>query len=186
MTPLLRAASELQQFFAEKNWRSCIIGGIALLRWGEPRFTRDVDVTLLTGFGDEEQFIRPILSAGYQGRILDAADFALRNRVLLVNSSSGVPIDIVLAGLPFEALLVDRASAFEFETGCLLTTCSAEDLIVQKLFAFRPRDVLDVETVVIRQRRHLDWPYMETQLAPLAEIKDQPEIMAMLQSLRSR
>jgi hypothetical protein len=184
MTPLLRAALELQEFFAEREWRSCIIGGIALLRWGEPRFTRDVDVNLFTGFGSEERFIQPILSSRYRGRIQDAADFARRNRVLLVNSSDGVPIDIVLAGLPFEALLVERASLFEFEAGCSLMTCSAEDLIVQKLFAFRPRDVLDVETVVIRQRCRLDWPYIETHLTPLAELKDQPEIMATFSKLR--
>lgn len=184
MTPLLRAAAELQGFFAERQWRFCIIGGIALLRWGEPRFTRDVDVTLLTGFGGEDRFIQSILTSSYGGRIPDAADFAKRNRVLLVSSSDGVPIDIVLAGLPFEALLVERASLFEFETGCSLMTCSAEDLIVQKLFAFRPRDVQDVETVGIRQRGRLDWDYIETHLMPLAELKDQPEIMATFSKLR--
>ena len=31
------------------------MGGVALQRWGEPRLTQDVDLTLLTGFGDEEQ-----------------------------------------------------------------------------------------------------------------------------------
>lgn len=184
MTPLLRGALELQRFFEEREWRFCVIGGIALLRWGEPRFTRDVDVTLLTGFGGEERFIRLILASGYRGRIPDAASFAQRNRVLLVYSPDGISIDIVLAGLPFEALLVERASLFEFEPGCPLRTCSAEDLIVQKLFAFRPRDVLDVETVVVRQRRRLDWAYIETHLAPLAELKDQPEIMSTLSKLR--
>lgn len=183
MTPLLGAAVELQRFFAEKGWRFCIIGGVALLRWGEPRFTRDVDVTLLTGFGSEEQFIGPILASQFRGRIPDAADFALRNRVLLVSSPDGVPIDIVLAGLPFEALLVERASPFEFETGCCLMTCSAEDLIVQKLFAFRPRDVLDVESIVTRQHGRLDWLYIETHLSPLAELKGQPEIMATFSKL---
>ena len=46
-----------------------MIGGIGLLRWGEPRFTREVDVTLLTGFGHEEDFIEPILASGYGGRV---------------------------------------------------------------------------------------------------------------------
>jgi Nucleotidyl transferase AbiEii toxin, Type IV TA system len=187
--PLLRAAAELQRFFdaqlfEAKQWRFCFIGGLALLRWGQPRFTRDLDVTLLTGFGSEERFIEPILRAGYRGRIADADEFAKRNRVLLVNSADGVPIDIVLAGLPFEATLVERASLFEFEEGCSLKTCSAEDLVVLKLFAFRARDVADVETVVTRQRGRLDWDYVEAQLMPLAELKDQPEIMAACARLR--
>ena len=169
MTPLFEAAFELENFFVQRGWRSCLIGGIALLRWGEPRFTRDVDVMLLTGFGREEEFIAALLSSGYRPRIPDAAEFARRSRVLLVNSRHGVPLDIALAGLPFEALVVERASPFEFEAGCFLTTCSPEDLIVLKLFAFRTRDLPDVETVVLRQRGCLDWAYIETHLGPLAE-----------------
>ena len=115
MTPLFEAAFELQDFFIHQQWQFCIIGGIALLRWGEPRFTRDVDVTLLAGFGRERDFIAPILSSGY--RIPDAVEFALRNRVLLLESPQGIPIDIALGALPFEAKMVERASSFEFETG---------------------------------------------------------------------
>src|SRR5260370_24207244 len=112
MTPLLEAASELQDFLNQRQWLFCIIGGIALLRWGEPRFTRDVDVTLLAGFGRENEFITPILSSGYRGRIPHAAEFARRNRVLLLQSPQGVPIGIALGGLPFEALAVERASPY--------------------------------------------------------------------------
>jgi hypothetical protein len=92
MTPLLAAALELQNFFDRRQWKFCIIGGVALLRWGEPRFTRDVDVSLLSGFGREEEFIAPILSSAHRGRIPDAAEFARRNRVLLLDSPQSVPI----------------------------------------------------------------------------------------------
>jgi len=184
MTPLLESALELQKFFLGQGWGFCIIGGLAVLRWGEPRFTRDVDVTLLSGFGREDEFIAPILGGGYTGRIPDAGDFARRNRVLLLNSPQGVPIDIALGGLPFESLAVDRSSLFTFAPECALRTCSAEDLMVQKLFSFRTRDVLDVETVVVRQQGRLDWDYIETQLRPLAEVKDQPEIMAAYSRLK--
>ena len=98
MTPLLAAALELQGFLDRRQWKFCIIGGIALLRWGEPRFTRDVDVSLFSGFGREEEFIEPILSSAYRGRIPDAGEFARRNRVLLLDSPDGVPIDIAPGG----------------------------------------------------------------------------------------
>jgi hypothetical protein len=184
MIPLLRAALELQDFLVRRKWRSCIIGGIALLRWGEPRFTRDVDVTLLTGYGSEDEFIQPILSSEYRGRIPDAAEFARKNRVLLLDSPEGTPIDIALGGLPFETLVVERSTLYDFEPGCTLRTCSAEDLIVQKLFAFRHRDIADVEGIVMRQGELLDWTYIEEQLRPLAEVKEQPEIMAALCGFR--
>ena len=126
-----------------------------------------------------------LLQSGYRGRISDAADFALKNRVLLLESPQNIPIDISLAGFPFEALAVDRSSLFEFEPGCNLRTCSAEDLIVQKLFASRPRDLFDVGTIVDKQHGCIDWAYVETQLGPLAELKEQPDIMVHLAKLRT-
>jgi hypothetical protein len=185
MTPLFEAAFDLQNTFLQRKWRFCIIGGIALLRWGEARFTRDVDVTLLTGFGREEEFITTMLSSGYRGRIPDAARFALRNRVMLLESQQGIPIDVALAGLPYEEQLIERSSLYEFEPGCSLRTCSAEDLIVLKLFAFRARDVADVESIVARQQASLDWTYMREQLTPLAELKEQPSILETFHKLRT-
>ena len=72
MTPLLQAALDFQTFLDCRAWRHCIIGGIALLRWGEPRFTRYVDVTLLCGFGREDESHRAPsrirIRAAYLGR----------------------------------------------------------------------------------------------------------------------
>jgi hypothetical protein len=110
-----------------------------------------VDVTL-TGFGDEQVFVSAIFSSGYRARISDAAEFALKNRVLLVESPHGIAIDIALGALPYEELVVQRSTPYEFER-IAPRTCSAEDLIVLKLFAFRPRDVLDVETVDKHRRQ---------------------------------
>jgi hypothetical protein len=39
------AAFKLQHFLARQNIANCIIGGIAVNRWGEPRVTSDVDAT---------------------------------------------------------------------------------------------------------------------------------------------
>jgi hypothetical protein len=166
-----------------EGWRFCFIGGLAVLRWGEPRFTRDVDATLLCPFGEEESFADPLLASGYVGRVSDARDFARRNRVVLLQAANGIPIDVALGALPFEEGVVERSSLFEFDSGYSLRTCSAEDLIVLKLFALRPRDVQDAESVAIRQPG-LDWAYIVDNLAPLAEIKDQPEIMATVARLR--
>jgi hypothetical protein len=184
MSPLFQAARDLQSFLHTRGWRFCFIGGLAVLRWGEPRFTRDIDVSLLCPFGHEDEVTIPLLDSGYHGRISDVREFASCNRVLLLKSPNSVPIDIALAALPFEEGLVERSSPFEFEVGCALRTCSAEDLMVLKLFALRPRDVLDAETVVIRQQGALDWQYISNSLQPLAEVKGQPEIMSVFEKLR--
>jgi len=65
---ILRAAAELQFFCESRDWRFCFIGGLALQRWGEPRETVDIDLTLLTGFGGEEPFVEALLDR-YKARI---------------------------------------------------------------------------------------------------------------------
>src|SRR5271166_1428680 len=83
MNDVLEVARELQVLCDSRGWKSCVIGGIAVMRWGEPRVTRDVDLTLLVGFGREDSFIRTLLAA-YTARIPDADSFARRHRVLLL------------------------------------------------------------------------------------------------------
>jgi hypothetical protein len=68
---LFSAASEVQAFCAKRNWKSAIIGSVAVQRWGEPRLTRDIDLTILTGLGGEEQFVDALLEE-YRGRLASA------------------------------------------------------------------------------------------------------------------
>ncbi len=183
MIDVFRSAAELQSVCEHHDWRFCFIGGVALQRWGEPRFTRDADITLITGIGGEEPFVDALL-ARFEGRIPDARDFALRHRVLLLRSASGVGLDVALGALPFEESAVRRSSHFEYPGGLRLRTCSAEDLIVFKAFAARGQDWVDVERILIRQGSALDWDYVLLHLRPLAEIKEAPEILVRLEQLR--
>lgn len=183
MNAVIRAAAELQTVCAHEGWQFCFIGGLAVLRWGEPRETVDVDLTLLTGFGGEEPFVATLL-ARFEPRIEEAAAFARANRVLLLRTHSGVGLDIALGGLPFEETAVGRSSVFTFPPDVPLRTCSAEDLIVLKAFADRPKDWVDVDGIIVRQSRRIDWMYVRSQLAPLAELKEAPEILDHLDERR--
>ena len=184
MNELSQLAAELGDFCDKRGWRSCVIGGFAVQHWGEPRMTMDVDLSLLTGFGEEEDFVDEFLRH-YDGRLPDARHFALQNRVLLLRHSSGVGIDIALAALPFEESAVGRSVIIEVEPSCFVRLCTAEDLIVMKAFADRVIDWHDVRGIIIRQGLgNLDWNYINKQLAPLCEAKEQPEIVGRLQLLR--
>ncbi|HLK22647.1 MAG TPA: hypothetical protein VKT81_27060 [Bryobacteraceae bacterium] len=183
MIDLFETARQLQLFCDQHGWQSCFIGGIAVQRWGEPRVTRDVDLTLLAGFGSEDRFIVPLLAA-FPARIEEALEFARRNRVLLLQTKSGVGLGVSLGALPFEESMIQRASTFSFGPGLEIRTCSAENLIVLKLFASRPLDVRDAEGVVARHGGEIDWAYIEQQLQPLAELKGEPAILDHLRRLR--
>jgi len=86
--------------------------------------------------------------------------------------------------LPFEETAVSRSSVFTFPFDIPLRTCSAEDLLVLKAFADRPKDWVDVDGIIIRQSGEIDWPYVLAQLAPLVELKEAPEILRQLDRRR--
>ncbi|MBI4582010.1 MAG: hypothetical protein HY718_20095, partial [Planctomycetes bacterium] len=158
---------------------------LAVQRWGRPRFTHDLDLTLLTGLGTETPYIHELL-AEFSSRIPDAERFALVNRVLLLSSSEGIPIDIALGGMPFEERMVERATDFRYTKDALLCTCSGEDLVVLKAFADRPQDWVDIEGVLIRQQAALDRRYILENLGPLCELKESPEIVDKLVAMFDR
>src|SRR6266571_7330473 len=175
MNAVINAAAELQALCERRAWRFCFIGGLAVQRWGEPRETADVDLTIITGFGDEDTVIEGLLQE-FAPRISDAVEFARSRRVLLLRSKEGVGLDVALGALRYEQLMVERSSLFEFPTHIQLRTCSAEDLIVLKAFAARGQDWVDIERIIVRQTGKLDWNYVYAQLRPLVELKNAPEI----------
>lgn len=185
MNPIYEAAAEVQAFCAKRRWPFCFIGGLAVQRWGEPRLTVDVDLTVLTGFGREPEFADALLER-FPGRISDAREFALRTRVLLLAAANGVPLDISFGAMPFEERTVARSSDFRVELGAALKTCSAEDLVVHKVFAGRDKDWADVAGIVARQGPRLDVDLIRQELAPLLELKGSPESRLRFDALLSR
>jgi hypothetical protein len=183
--PLLEAALEVQAYLEEHQAHFCFIGGVAVQRWGEPRFTKDADLSLLTSFVEDEKWT-DLLLGKFEARYPGAREFALQRRVLLVRSSNGTDLDISLGGLPFERNCIGRASRWVFADGRHLLTCSAEDLVVHKAFANRPLDWIDIEGVIARQGARLQAPQIIKELKPLAELKEQPELVDRLRELLRR
>lgn len=176
------SAKELQSFLELTGFGFCFIGGIAYQRWGEPRVTDDMDVTVFSGFGNEQPVIQSILKR-YQSRIPDAQSFAIHARVLLLQDIAGYGIDISLAALPFEERIIERSSLWKSPGNGEIRTCSAEDLVVLKAFAGRPQDWIDVEKTLIRQRGKLQMEQILEELHPLADLKEEPEIIERLNRL---
>jgi hypothetical protein len=182
---LIREAAGVQSFIEARGWGFCFIGGLAVLRWGEPRFTADMDLTLLTGFGGEAPYVDSLLER-YRARLPGMRKFALENRVLLLSSDGGIAIDVALGGLPFEEAAVAGGSPFEFSDGLFLRTCGADDLVVMKAFADRDRDWEDVRGVLIRQQARLNWDVIWERLEPLCAAKENPGILDKLRTLRGQ
>lgn len=185
LDPILAAAHELETFCAARHWRFCFIGGIAVQRWGEPRFTADADLTLLTGFGQEESFIEPLCSH-FHPRRADAREFAARNRVVLLEADNGTPLDVALGAVPFEENSIRRSSPFSIGEGRSLMTCSAEDLLVHKVVANREKDWIDVDGILVRQWGKLNLDLFRTEVEPLLELRGDPDILARFERLLAK
>jgi predicted nucleotidyltransferase len=169
MTDLFLAARDVQNALERRGWGFCFIGGVAVQCWGQPRLTKDLDLSLLTGFGPEEQFLDEMLQ-DFEPRIPDFKEFSLRRRVALMKTRDGLGIDVALAGLPFEERVVMRARMLEPVPGVRLRVCGPEDLIILKVFAGRPIDLQDVRGVLVRQAKNVDLKLVERELQELDEV----------------
>ena len=182
---LVVAAFRMQRHWEKIGIDFCFIGGMAVQHWGEPRLTSDVDASVWTEFGNERPVIEQLLQ-NLTPRIEDATEFALVNRVLLAQESNGVDVDVSLAAFPFELELIRRSRKRIFSGGKLLRICEASDLVILKAFANRPRDWLDIRGILIRSASELNWELIQTEVKMLADLKEEPEIISHLQSLRKQ
>jgi hypothetical protein len=179
MTPpgdLLAAARDTLAVLAREQHNACLIGGLVVPRWGEPRATTDVDVSVLAPYGDEGAVL-DLLLRHFSPRSAGARDFALASRVLLLETSNRVKLDVALAAFPFELEAIEAASDWAAVPGVVLRTCSAEHLVIYKLVAARARDLADIEGIVRRQRRRLDTDTIRRWGREFAELKEDPDLL---------
>lgn len=183
MIDLISEANSIQNFVEENGWDFFFIGGLVTGVWGDPRLTKDIDLTVFTNLDDEPAFIAQFLQR-YKPKFSDAEEFALSNRVLPLLSSTGIGIDLTLGGLSEFSEALQRSTYEEFAPGISLRVCSAEDLIIFKTVAGCPRDWGDIDSVVIKQSR-LDWSYIFQTLQAYAAYEDLTSRLAMLESIKA-
>ncbi len=135
-----------------------IIGGQAVLLYGEPRLTKDIDITLGAGL----ERLSDILSAAQTAcltPLVEAETFTRQTMVLpCSDAESGMRVDFILSFSPFEQAAIARARAVKIGDA-VLRFASVEDLIIHKVIAGRPRDLEDVKGVLLKNPS-ADLPYI--------------------------
>ncbi len=179
---LAEALAQVTQFLDSRGWDYCLIGGLAACYWGRARSTSDIDFVLLTGIGDEAEFIKPLMKT-YKARFDNAAQFAMETRLLLLRAKNGVGIDISFGAIPFEEEMLKPATISEVLPGVPVRTASAEDIIVMKSIAGRPRDVDDIERIIAAQGKKLDLTYIRHWLANLAEMLPEVDVLGRFEGI---
>lgn len=147
--PFAAAVRALRDALDELGMPWVVIGGIAVIARGVPRSTLDVDVTLWALDRSPESLLDAFQRHAIVPRISDAAAFARERQVLLVrHEPSGVPIDVSLALLPFEEEAIRAGERCDF-AGVSIPVARAEDLLIYKIVASRPRDLDDAEKLLL-------------------------------------
>jgi len=165
----------LQQAFSDFARPAMIIGGLAAVARGIPRFTRDIDATIDAEGLDVDRALALLQHHGFEPRIEHAAEFARQRLVLLLrHRPSAVDLDLSLAWLPFEHEALRRATSVDFG-GVLLPVATVDDLIVLKAVAWRLADRSDIERLIIRHGRSVDLVRIRQALEQLLNMLEEPE-----------
>jgi hypothetical protein len=126
-----------------------VIGGVAIIARGVPRFTVDIDVAVVPPPGGVRELIERLASFGIEPRIDDAERFAEENLVVLArHRRTEVDIDVSLALLPFEAAAIEQAEEVRFGRATIPVP-RVTALVIYKMVASRPKDLADVEALVV-------------------------------------
>jgi len=149
-----------------------IIGGQAVLLYGEPRLTRDIDVTL----GVDVNRLADLLTLADDlslAPLVDPESFTRDTMVLpCQDATTGIRVDFIFSHSPYEQQAIRRAVAVTIEHTAI-RFASAEDLIVHKMLANRPRDLEDVSNVLLKQP-HVDLTYIRHWLTQFSQALTQP------------
>jgi len=168
---ILEAALEIAGFLERNKIPYAIIGGFAVQYFGEPRNTVDVDLLVLVPPEQEADFFAKVVKE-FSPRLAHATVFAKANRVLLVRAKDGTPIDISL-GIPgYEEGVMKRAITVPMPKKRKIKLIGAADLIIHKCVAGRPRDLEDVENILVHQKLRLHFTLIRSTLDQFTGLVD--------------
>ncbi|MBI4468181.1 MAG: hypothetical protein HY650_02555 [Acidobacteria bacterium] len=138
--------------FANAEIPYMVIGGQAVLLYGEPRLTKDVDITLGVGLDRLDEVVGVAASLAFQP-LVDPETFTRRTCVLpCLDVLSGIRCDLIFSFSSFEQAAMLRTRAVRIgETDVRFV--SLEDLIIHKMVAGRPRDLEDVKSLMLKNPR---------------------------------
>ena len=141
---LRSALADLTNWLDAARIPAMVIGGVAASVLGRPRFTRDIDALVILPESDWQTALEDAAKFGIVPRIGQALEFARRSRVLLMrHAASGIDLDIILGGLPFETSAVESSRPYDVG-GVSVRLPRVEDLLVMKAIARRPKDLEDI------------------------------------------
>ena len=127
-----------------------VIGGQAVLIYGEPRLTRDIDITLGIGVDELEKILKTATRLKLRVLKDGIEDFVRKTMVLpTMDQKSGIRVDFIFSFSPYEMQAIKKANTVMIGK-TPVKFASLEDVVIHKIIAGRARDIEDVKSILIK------------------------------------
>lgn len=137
---------ELLNLFKKHDVRYLIIGGYAVMRYTEPRFTKDLDLLVAVDKKNAQAVYKALKEFGAPLQNLSPDDFAEEGYFYQMGSPP-LRVDVLMSipGVNFAEAWQNRETIMIAETD--MQFISKHDLIKAKRASGRPQDLLDLENL---------------------------------------
>lgn len=185
--PTVELLRDLSRVLGGLDLRWYLFGAQAVVIWGRPRMSADVDVTVALDPSQSSAFIAAMEHAGFKLRIeSEIEEFVERTRVLpFLHTGTGMPLDVVMAGPGLEQEFLTRAQRVELD-GVDVPVLSPEDLVVTKILAARPKDIEDVAGILLARGENLDVSRIRTTLTLIEQALGQSDLLVEFEAQLAR
>ena len=148
-----------------------VIGGQAVLLYGEPRLTRDIDITLGVDIDHLEKVLIVVESLNLEILPENFTEFVTQTKALPTQEpKSGIRVDFIFSNSEYEQQAFKRVYSVSLNK-TNVDFAAIEDLIIHKIFASRPRDIEDVRGILLKNKE-IDKIYIEHWLGEFDEALD--------------
>lgn len=153
-----------------------VIGGQAVLLYGTPRLTRDIDITL--GIDTDQFAAIDELCRDLDLRVLtnDPEQFAVQTKVLPAeDAATRIRVDFIFSFTPYVRQALGRTNEVIME-GYPVKFASREDLVIHKMIAARAIDLEDVRHILAKSKQRIDLAYINRWLSEFSSLPEHERI----------
>ena len=167
-TSLPKLLEKIAKVFEKEHIPYMIIGGQAVLLYGEPRLTKDIDVTLGLDINELPRIRNIAIQIGLTLLVQNEEKFVRETMVLpTIHEPSGFRVDLIFSFSKYEQEALKRVNKIKIGS---IDVCYAsfEDLLIQKTISGRPRDIEDIKTMILKNP-HFDIQYVDKWLQDFSQ-----------------
>lgn len=136
---LIATASRVLTLLRREGVSGCLVGGLAVSVWCDPRFTRDVDLAIaVQDDAQAESLVNSLTKQGFRIDALVEQEAQKRLAMTRLVSYDDTSIDLLIASSGIEAEVVAAAEPLEVVKQIILPVARVGHLIALKLLSVAP------------------------------------------------